>query len=206
MKYKVGDRVEISKSFSGILLKGDKGTIKCIETICGTAQILVVWDKYLAECFVENGHGHYITEEYIKLIEPATLTTSPIKAYELMKLAAENPEKYEGKRYKVCGIYCIDHRGNKYAEAIFHNGILEGEGCNNWLFVNSNTILEEIPPEPKPVSFREATQSGKKIKPSEDGWSFDDVDFWFRQLCCKNNNLGDNFEKYVNGQWFIKED
>ena len=82
-----------------------------------------------------------------------------MKAYDVMKLAAENPQKYEGKRYKVRDTL-IDRHGREYETAIFKSGDLRVCG-DNLLFahVNSKTELEEIP---QPVPFLEAVKAKGK--------------------------------------------
>ena len=81
-------------------------------------------------------------------------------ASELMELARKEPEKYDGKRYKVLGLYCIGPESQFYGEVIVDSeGKLQGKGHDNWAYINSNTKLEEIPPEPKPVPFMEAVKA-----------------------------------------------
>lgn len=86
-------------------------------------------------------------------------------ASELMELARKEPEKYEGKRYKVLGLCCIGPERQCYGEVIVDSeGRLQGKGYDNWAYINSNTKLEEIKPQPQPVPFMEAVKAMKQGK------------------------------------------
>ncbi len=97
---------------------------------------------------------------YLTLIEEGGRT---LKAYDLMKLAAENPEKYKGKKYRAVGPCCISINGKNYGEVVVNdNGHLEGKNFDNWAYINSHTKLEEIP---QLIPFSEAVKAaiaGKK--------------------------------------------
>jgi hypothetical protein len=98
----------------------------------------------------------------MKLAEPA-----PIHAYDLMKLAAENPKEYEGKRYKVVEGSAMYNNSTmkRYTECVIDEGKLYSDGYPMMIF--DDTILEEVPPEPKPVDFMgavEAYEQGKIVE------------------------------------------
>jgi len=124
-----------------------------------------------------------------------------LKAYELMAKAAAEPKKYEGKRYKVDGCALHDPRGRMQDRVIIRNGALEIDGANDWAYINSNTLLEEIP---QPVSFMEAANSGKRIKPTRPNegkaWDFHRLDHWIRLF----GQDGGNPLFYLNSQWLIE--
>ena len=89
-------------------------------------------------------------------------------ASELMELARKEPEKYEGKRYRVLGLCCIGPERQHYSTVIVDSeGKLQGKGYDNWAYINSNTTVEEIPPEPKPVTFMEAAEANENGKTVE---------------------------------------
>lgn len=86
-----------------------------------------------------------------------------IKAYEVMRLAAENPQKYAGKKYEVAEGVALNFRGTMYGEIkIGADGQMVME-CSS-IFISNNTVLKEIE---QPVSFMEAIEayhSGKMIR------------------------------------------
>ncbi len=152
-KFRIGDRVEMVDDFSP-LKKGDKGTVKGFDA----KYILVKWDRRLSPYYVEDGYGHYVPENQIKLVDSA-LTTGQIKAYELMKLAVENPGEYKRRKYKVVdGAYTCE--GNAVPELyIGTDGDFRSEYSGYRVFIGYDTKLEEIPPEPKSVTFMEAAKA-----------------------------------------------
>lgn len=127
-----------------------------------------------------------------------------LKAYDLMKAAAENPQEYEGKRYKVVeGSYLWFGADNR-DECIIVNGRLTEKNRHSTLSVYADTILEEIKPEPKPVPFMDAVNSGKRIRPDSAGYPFDRPQKYL-SLMDDGYDMGENWLKYINGQWFIEE-
>lgn len=90
-----------------------------------------------------------------------------IKAYELMALAAKEPEKYQGKKFRVVNGAAISY-GSKhaYTEVVFDGDDFVNQVGNSFrLFFSSITELEEILPY---VTFEEATKSEMRIK--HDNW------------------------------------
>jgi hypothetical protein len=65
--------------------------------------------------------------------------------------------------------------------------------------------VEEIKPEPKPVDFVSALNSGKHIKPAESDWDFHNADWWLTSLCTDKGIIASLIKEYINGQWLIKE-
>ncbi len=185
MKYKVGDRVEAVEIF-GPIKQRDTGTVREVHDI-GT--IGVEWDKKIADDFSWNGHGYYVSEWILRLTEPA-----PIHAYDLMKLAAENPQEYKGKRYEVVGLgaAAIDTCGHEHKVITITEEGSFGDGTLR-LYVSNITELIEILPEPKPVSFDEARkvyEEGKIIIAKYPGFNDGQtltVKYW------KSDDGADNF-------------
>ena len=121
-----------------------------------------------------------------------------IKAYELMKLAAENQDKYKGKRFKVVGYTAITMRGEETKEIEFtSNGQM---GCNNGkvAYISSDTELEEIKPS---VTFNDAMNSGKSSKMKGD-YSYRSPKFWMD--CLSKMNIEQQLIM-LNGQWFLED-
>jgi hypothetical protein len=152
---------------------------------------------------------------YMELAEPVD---SKIHAYDLMKLAAENPGEYEGKRYRVVsGGDKLWANGSMamyghYDECIIRNGCLESEcGSHYDLSCNKYTVLEPIPPEPQPVSFMEAVKAyseGVLVEVKHKGHmhtykpsSIPYVNCTFRD----ESSIAPDADEILNGKWYIKQ-
>ena len=134
-----------------------------------------------------------------------------MKAFDLMKAAYENPEKYEGKKYKVVRGSSLGDSDENIYECIVRDGRICKHNAHSILPIFADTQLKEIEPEPKPVSFMEAVNSGKRFKP--ESWHpglsrYKDDDNEYRDLY---DNLM-MFEgrqmlnkEIINGLWLIEE-
>lgn len=80
-----------------------------------------------------------------------------MKAYELMKLTKENPEKYKGKKYRCTNGAIINFMGNEHNEFCINE---YGEFVDNdnikRMYITDTTEVEEIQ---QPVSFMEAIKA-----------------------------------------------
>jgi hypothetical protein len=132
-----------------------------------------------------------------------------MKAYDLMKAVVENPEKYDGKRYKIVEGAAIRFNGQLCSEIVVKDGMIQprwikGTGCQ--AFVNIYCELEEIV---EPVDFMTAANSGRCIKPlhpreeSIRGYlSLTQWLYWFSVNGSIYNR--DNALKYLNDLWLIE--
>lgn len=85
-----------------------------------------------------------------------------IKGYELMKLVADDPEKYEGKKYELKDGSILDVHGKVAYDAFIEQGILY---CNRDLkaYISAKTTLEEIKQPVTPQEAAKAYMEGKCI-------------------------------------------
>lgn len=131
-----------------------------------------------------------------------------MKAYELMKLAAENPAEYEGKRYKVVSGYLYDFTGHSHKEFHF-NRIGQVVDETLAIYFSNDTEIEEIP---QPVPFMEAVKAyseGKTVECHLGAY----VTIYSRECrhCLKGyamrSKSGQTLtdEEILNGIWTIKE-
>jgi hypothetical protein len=159
VKYKVGDKVmvrkdlEIGELASGMRVTNEMAKLKGLSvTITG-----IEHERYrIKETF------YFWTDEMFDGLAEEKEESKVIYASELMELARKEPQKYEGKRYKVRDTL-IDRHGKEYETAIFKSGNLRTYG-GNMLFAHANSMtqLEEIP---QPIPFDEAVKAaidGKK--------------------------------------------
>ena len=143
-----------------------------------------------------------------------------MRAYKLMKLATENPEKYIGKRYKVIdgNAKSFDVKQYRYVEfgedycepGITLVGVENEKATNHVVSIDTRTDLKEVKSEPKPVTFMEAIKAywdGKTIHhkynvgsgvseyiPQEDGGRLID-----------ESGIAITASEIMEGDWFIKE-
>lgn len=154
MKYKVGDKVKVRSDLEVGRHYGGCGYVSDMLRLSGKAVTItdVRSGRYK---IVKDGGDHWWTDEMLMELAEGGC----IYAYELMKLAAENPEAYKDKKYKVAKGNCMNGHGNKpMAVCVSPNGVLTDE-FDYEIFTTSETILEEIKPEPKPVPFMEAVKA-----------------------------------------------
>lgn len=128
-----------------------------------------------------------------------------LKAYDLMKAARENPEKYMDKRYKVVEGTAIDHSGSESKEIQFCKTGQMSTGIFV-AYISSDTVLEEIKPEPVP--FMEAVKAYSDGKTMEAEWNGTKSTY-------KNGTMGFGIKdedgipicasEILHGEWFIKE-
>ena len=130
-----------------------------------------------------------------------------IYASELMELARKNPGEYEGKKYKVTDCNerktnVKDHGGKIIENIKVENGELMVDKPTYYdctAFVNSRALLEPLP---QPVTFMEAVNSGRLIKPNENNvFVYKLLCFWLDYLA--NNANGDR-TNLINGGWLIE--
>jgi hypothetical protein len=174
--------------------KGKHGSIHCYGTI------------YVLEDDAKNIYLMTNDKGSIELIkqEPTTIYAS-----DLMTEARKNPEKYEGKRYKVIKGFLLDSEGVEHLEALITkhgNVIIPGQP---WLaYVSPNTQLREIKPEPKPVTFMEAVkayENGKSIK-VKDGSRETTYNLSGDMAMFKGtNDTILTVSEILNGTWYIEE-
>jgi hypothetical protein len=79
-----------------------------------------------------------------------------MKAYELMALAAKDPQKYEGKRYKVIAGSPLENGLQTFYECIISNGSLRSPNRSLYLATFGDVLLKEIE---QPVSCYEAMKA-----------------------------------------------
>jgi hypothetical protein len=127
-------------------------------------------------------------------------------AYELVKLAVENPQKYRGKEYKVVDDYVMDSSGNMCNEIKVHIDTYKGlvnirnKRTDDRLYFSIITKLEEIK---QSVTFLEALNRGTdgfvNIYPK--GEKPNTLEYWvssFPRITAKG------LQKILNGDWYIE--
>jgi len=126
-----------------------------------------------------------------------------------MKLAAENPGKYEGKEYRITKAIVLDYEQKVLDSVWVHGGVLFKEkgniGC--YAYINSNAEVELIQ---EPVDFMTAVNSGKRIKPvnNADNWCYNFAKVWVSYFSYGSRSAinTENYLDYINGQWLIEEE
>lgn len=210
MKYKVGDKVKVrsdlvvgSKYGYGAYftepmaeLRGKTVTITSTDSI--SYHVDPLWEHWTDDMF-----------------EGLAKEDGKMYASELMELARKEPEKYEGKRYRVVEgsrMYNCATNIKPYTECIIKYGKLHSEGFAMMVF--SDTILKEIPPEPNPVPFmeaREAFENGKVVTakfPDFNSGKMLTVKYWKDSDGTNNSDPAEcdlSFYIIRTAEWFIEE-
>jgi hypothetical protein len=137
-----------------------------------------------------------------------------MKAYELMKLAAENPQKYKGKKYSVKWGKVVDRDGDcMKAIEVDSDGQLVG-ACGKWAYVSCDTELEEIKPEPVPfMDAVRAYSEGKTIRCEYNGYkiTYTPTDAKLSglgigmYLFIDGDGKGTTAEMFLEGAWYIED-
>ncbi|MFA5305948.1 MAG: hypothetical protein WC365_00715 [Candidatus Babeliales bacterium] len=174
MDFKIGDRVHVSNngcSFTTYSEFFKRNGLEYFKKDWVHGEIIPIGDytvaaigkhhaSYYGTLYLlrsERGKIHIATNLYrhLTLIEEGE---KKLKAYDLMKLAAENPQRYEGKRYKTVEYFALDGSGKARPVALVREGSLIFPDCTS-AYITSKTTFEEIKPEPQPVSFMEARKA-----------------------------------------------
>jgi hypothetical protein len=132
-----------------------------------------------------------------------------MKAYELMKLALENSQEYEGRRYKTVKGSAFYAAEEHFRECIIYEGCLVSNNAMRYdLAVYNDTEVEEIP---QSVDFITASNSMKRIKPEKPHkdaiitdrfYYLDTWLFWFGGSSGTYNKF--NCLEFINGKWLIE--
>jgi hypothetical protein len=137
-----------------------------------------------------------------------------MKAYELMALAASEPEKYEGKKYKAVsnanGETITAYDGVKVGQLSFEKGVAYVDGNDTYLMckahISCGTELELVPEPPKPISVEEAAKasmSGKTII-----CKYPDYNNPLNECTCecRSTEAYLTFHMINTAKWYIKEE
>jgi hypothetical protein len=128
-----------------------------------------------------------------------------MKAYELMKLVKENPQKYDGKQFKVTKSVVVDMNGQSYKEfkinkhGEFTTGVYR-------LFINDIAEVEEIK---QPIPFLEAVQAyaeGKTIRCESKEWGtriYQNKET--HKMLKDDENMAIDVEEILEGVWYIED-
>jgi VanZ family protein len=151
VKYGVGDKVKIRSDLEAEQKFSDCRVTKDMEDWAGKEVEITEATTHFNRYRVK-GCQRYWTDEMLESKEDKRVS---IKACKLMVEAMEDPQKYEGRKYKVLDTL-IDRHGKEYETATFRHGVLKVDGEMSYAHVNSITALEEIP---QPVPFMEAVKA-----------------------------------------------
>jgi hypothetical protein len=200
MKYKVGDKVKVRSDLREGKTCGAATFVVDMFPMCGkVAEISEVRETY-GSYYIKD-FGYNWTDE---MFEELVKEDGKMYASELMELARKEPEKYEGKRYRVLGLCCIGPERQHYSTVIVDSeGKLQGKGYDNWAYINSNTKLEEIP---QSVPFAEAAaanEAGNTVECVESGYTHTYAN-GFDGLVDEHGNAV-TVREILHGEWFIKE-
>ena len=205
MDFKVGDRVKVKSGIlqSSYCKSGECGIVVEAETETAT----VKWDNDYKEALRSNICLRYPPCASSVFNCDLVKEDKAMYASELMELARKEPEKYEGKRYKVLsvndalGAPIRDFEGYIVERVKVFNGALlidESSASNCTAFIDNRAELEEIP---QPVPFMEAVNSRKKFK-------YFDWDNYYSPSAVMRilaSNTNDTVLKLINdNQWLIE--
>jgi len=192
--FKIGDKVRVRKDLvvgkaydDGVAFVSDMkkflGKEVVISEVTGGKSVHII------------GSNWNWTDEMLEQIEET------IKAYDLMKLAAENPEKYEGKKYQVIKGAAIDAAfAKEYETVIVKDSVLtDTDNCYR-IYVSDMTELKEVVKlEPIGVDFITAVRSNKPITSEDNKVKRCTPEFVISQLFMPD------MAHRVKGKWFIND-
>jgi signal peptidase I len=134
-----------------------------------------------------------------------------MKGYDLMKGVTENPEKYEGRRYKIKRGATIDFNGQNYYGVVVRDGRIYPRDMDYHAYFNIISELEEIPKLPEPVDFMTAANSRRRIKPlhphKDANNNYYTLILWLYWFARERDNgiyNSQNALEYMNGQWVVE--
>jgi hypothetical protein len=134
-----------------------------------------------------------------------------MKAYELMALVAKEPERYEGKRYKVTAGNST-HLGERYSTVEVHkdfnaeNGMtlvgVKGDDATKLLVsVTTRTELEEIQ---EPVDFMTAVKANYEDKTIICRYGEEITKYRPKAFLCDQDNDPISSSEILFGKWYIE--
>jgi hypothetical protein len=140
-----------------------------------------------------------------------------IYASELMELARKEPQKYGNKKYTVKG-WAVTSDGKEVDRLtiIGLGSFVTGVFDDKWVFIRSDTQVEEIKPEPKPVSFMEAVKAaiegkkptivlrGSKYTLFAEKGMYDDIGYWLKVVNEYSEKV-DISTGMIDGMWTVEE-
>jgi hypothetical protein len=211
MKYKVGDKVRVRGDLAIGRLYGGRYSFdgEMVNFLGKEIVIDSVWAD--GSGYTIKGSVYTWTGEMLEPVE------TKLKAYDVMKLAAENPGEYEGKRYRVVEGSTMVAGGTNLQlvrKCIIRNAGFETiESPHYGLAAYNDTILEEIKPEPQPVSFMEAVKAYSEGKTVE--CKIDCITYIYKKededgdpLCemqAEETKAGLSAREILHGVWYIKQ-